>query len=186
MKKRLEYEIEGKDGREYRFIVDAETMRHLKRHFPRYGESKGSQFTYFRTIAQALRYAIDTLKEIEYEGEKKVVEVDFPYEVGLDGIARLDELPEGAEIREEERHGRKVKIVYGAERKPTNHIVMVFGPLEEGCNGIYTMFPGKNAPPLPVGRETLEEWGYEGEELEEALKVNEEYKKFWEKHAFVG
>jgi len=142
---------------------DEETLRHLDRHF----EETGIGSVFFKHIFPDAKKLVDfALRYIQdYNGNLMIRELDLPYDIGLDAVISLDELPEGFEIKKELRDGTDTKkipvnVVYGIKRKLTTHIVIIAGPKESGRHGIYTIYPGKYCPDLTD-------------------------KKFWERHAFI-
>lgn len=147
---------------EYDFIKYSQKfIHHLAKHFPE-NETIGSEFTYFENPVHAIDTAFDILVEDGYEGERKIIEYEFPYKIGLEGIISLEELPRDTEVMKKiEDEEYEVNVVTGIPKKPTNNMVIVAGPLDETHHGFYSICPGKYYPQI-----------YEDPD-------------FWEIHAFI-
>jgi hypothetical protein len=194
----LENEVFDKNGYDF-YPYNKEQMEHIEDHLD--GKVAGSQFAEGAYLC-AKDLIDDVLHHVkDYEGKRKVIEIDVhPCElwdsdiVGYDGVISLDELPEGTEVKQEERRGYMANVVSGVPKKETNHLVIVVGPLkEEGKHGFYTIFPGENAPRFPAGntedeiRANLQEWykDDEGADIEGMVAENLKNKEYWDNHAFV-
>ncbi len=150
---------------------EADFWHHLKRHFPNsptvgskfgmVGKVQGQEF--FSTPRSVIDFAWKEVQKKGYNGEKTVIELDFDYPIGLEGVVALSDLPEGTEVKPEVRDGKnEVNIAYNVMKKPTNHLVISMGPLEKGGDGFLSIYPGKFCPEL------------------------DEDKEFWDRHAFIG
>ncbi|OGJ21481.1 hypothetical protein A3K73_00760 [Candidatus Pacearchaeota archaeon RBG_13_36_9] len=124
---------------------EAEFFKHLKRHFPK-GKTVGSIFTEFKSPRKLIDFAWEKLQEAGYNGERKVIGLDFPLPIGLEGVVNLSDIPSGTEVKRETRDGiHKVNVIYGIEKKPTNHLVIIAGPTTRG-HGFISIYPGKYYP----------------------------------------
>lgn len=173
---------------EYNFVkYDPNQMEHLERHLEG-SHVQGSHFKRgaFPDAKTLVDFALQHIQD--YNGQRTVVEVDLDHIVGYDSVVSTEDLPESATVTKEPR-GRNeylANVIDGAAKKPTNHMVIVAGPLkEQGKHGFYTIFPGQNTPPFPATEEQLREWGYKDAELQKAAEENKQYAAFWETHGFV-
>lgn len=162
-------------------------MEHITRHLEG-SDTAGSHFSKaaFPTAKELVDYAYEHIQD--YLGQKLVREVDAGRTIGYDGLISLENLPQEARVSQEPRgrDGYSTNVVRGVQKNPTSKIVIVAGPLrEEGKHGLYTIYPGTNAPPFPATKEKLIEMGYSGEELDTQVKINQTYKEFWDNHGFI-
>ncbi len=173
---------------EFDFIKYNEGLvKHIERHLEG-SVVTGSHFK--RNAFPDAKALIDCALEYvgDYNGQRTEVVADLGRVIGYDALVRLDDLPSEANvIREPRGIGEYMaNVVEGVPKMETTQMVVVAGPLrEEGKHGFYTIFPGKNAPPFPVGEEQLKEWGYTGKTLNDALETNKGYEAFWKKHALI-
>lgn len=151
-------------------------IRHLKRHF-KGSDILGSKFTgaRFPTIKEVIDYAYAEIAPLYDSGKKLVIERTFPQIIGLEGIIALSDLPSQTQIYKESREkefdsflGRQeeyeVNVVYGIQRKTTNNLVIVAGPIPASDPVVHTflsIYPGRYAPDFDDS-------------------------KFWNEHAFIN
>lgn len=171
-------------------MYDPDQLAHIREHMDD-SKTTGSYFErgYFSNAKEVVEYAAGELRKEGYDGTKTVIERDLPETIGRDALIRLDKLPEDVNI-ETEKKGRlnyPVKVVRGIKKRPTRHMVIIVGPLEDtGRHGFYTIFPGTYAPNFPATEEQLKDMGYEGDALNKAREQNHQYREFWENHALIG
>ena len=162
----IEREING-----FRFEVDEGQLEHIARHLAG-SEVAGSHFkkNAFTSVKALVDYALNHLQD--YNGKRTEREINAGRIIGFDALKHKEDLPEGVNLYREPRgnFGYMTNVVCGVPKEETRQIVAVAGPKGEEKHGFYTIFPGKNAPPLPVGEEKLKEWGYSGDKLEEAAE----------------
>lgn len=141
---------------------ESDFFKHLKRHFPK-DKTIGSTFNdYFPSPRKVINFAWKAIQERGYNGKEKIIEIDLPKPIGLDGVIALSDLPPETEVKKglrDEKH--KVNVISNIEKKPTNHLVIHIGPLETGGHGFTSIYPGKFCPEI------------------------DEDKNFWDKHAFI-
>lgn len=127
---------------------DPEFMLHLLRHFPG-SEAMGSTFyDYFLPPEQLVDLSVAYISR-EYNGVNLTKEVDFPFDIGLEGVISVYDVPPWLEIRTELRDGiYQVNVVNGLDKKPTRHLVIKAGPLGNGTHGFKAIFPGMFCPEL--------------------------------------
>lgn len=77
---------------------------------------------------------------------------------------------------------RQISPIY---KTATRQMAIIAGPIDEEKHGFYAISPGQFVPPFPTTIEKLINAGYKKNELEEKIKLNEEYKKFWDNHIIV-
>ena len=172
---------------DYNFIFyHPEIIRHIERHFLGSGVT-GSRFRedVFRGAREVIDFATSHIQG--YCDQRIVVELDMPYIVGFDGLVHLRDLPTDVEVIQERRDSGDcpVYVVTGISRKPTNHIVIIAGPLGNELHGFYSIYPGKYAPPVPISEFRLRELGYTYDKLAKALQDNIENAAFWNGHALI-
>ena len=166
---------------------DPEKLEHIGRHLDG-SHTAGSHFVQgaFENAEELIEFALKHIRD--YNGERMEVELDLDRIIGHDSLIPLVEVPEGTIKTQEPRgqSGYMVNVVRGVDKRPTKHMVIVAGPLEDKRkHGFYTIFPGINAPPVPVTDEKLATWGLTGKALENAKRLNVESMGFWEKYALV-
>ncbi|MFH1307435.1 MAG: hypothetical protein ABIH72_01130 [archaeon] len=146
---------------------DPEFISHLSRHFP--GTSTpGSIFTKhcFQNPIQVIDWAFSILKKPDsksfYQGQILHYTAKMPNTVGLDAVILVSELPDNTEIKKEKRDGlHEINVAYGIEKRPTNLITIVAGPIpEKDYHGFLSIFPGKNYPPIEEAPEVWEELAF--------------------------
>ena len=148
---------------DYDFVkYGEEIIEHVRRHFDT--DNLGSVFDeeYFSSPEEVIDFALGLEGVRRYVGKKKILEVVFSHSIGLEGVVAIDDLPGHVNIERQYRDGKnEVNFVREIERKPTNRLVIVMGPLPdmEG-HGFLSIYPGSPCPPI-------------------------ENRGFWEKHAFI-
>ena len=165
---------------------DQELIDHLARHLQG-SQTAGSHFIKgaFPTAKSLIDFAYEHIQE--YDGSKLVKSVDAGKTIGYDSLVSLENLPKFARVSQElrGRDGYLVNMVRGVEKQLTNKMVIIAGPTDEANHGFYTIYPGEIAPPFPASKEKLIEMGYSSKDLDEQVKLNESYKRFWDNHGFV-
>lgn len=163
-----------------------ELVDHLARHLQG-SQTAGSHFAKgaFPTAKSLIDFAYGHIQE--YDGSKLVKSIEAGKTIGYDSLVSLDNLPESASVSQEPRgrDGYLANMVRGVKKQPTSSMVIIAGPIDEANHGFYTIYPGEIAPPFPATKEKLAEMGYAGKDLEEQIKVNQDYKAFWDNHGFV-
>ena len=141
---------------------ESDFFTHLKRHFPK-GKTIGSTFNnYFPSPRAVIDFAWEKIQTKGYNGKNTIIELDLPEPIGLEGVMALSDLPTGAEVKEDIRDKKhKVNVVSGIEKKPTNHLVIIIGPLKTGRDGFTSIYPGQFCPDI------------------------DKDPGFWDKHAFI-
>ena len=174
-----DYEFEG---------ASSELVDYIERHLSG-TKTAGSHFRkgIFSSGKEVIDFALAQLEH--YDGKRTEVELDLPGIIGYDGLVTLEDLSDGAEVTHEPRgkNEHMANVVCGVMRKPTKHMVIVAGPFgSSGKHGIYTIFPGTNAPFFPATKEQLEEMGYKGEHLLDVVSQQESPRKFWDAHGLIA
>lgn len=160
--------------------ISLQENEHLQRHFAE-SLTVGSKFL---PAAKdfVIREADDMLKErfseIRASGQdagRVVFQMEFDEPVGTDALIALDTHAKHVEVVRDAGTPNEniVKAVQSDAIPQTNIVTVVAGPYgPTGKWGLYTMFPGNEAPPFPNERQP-----------EDVRRTNEQ---FWANHGFLA
>jgi len=162
------------------YISLSESTDHLKRHFSG-AITVGSKFfanSQQRIVDKAEAALMEKFFEAQDAGEnagRVVITINFDKPIGTDALVNLEGHKNTVKIiRDEgEAHQSTVTAVETESPPETTKLTIIAGPYgPSGKWGIYTMFPGNEAPAFPNEKQPED--------------IRRENEKFWEGHGFLA
>jgi len=157
---------------------------HIERHFSG-SLTAGSKFypnakdIVMGVVEQELIKKFNSAQESKIPAGRTVLVLNFDIPVGTDALVALNAIPEGSQHKLIRDVGTPNEAIFTAVEAlkgdilETSTVTVIAGPYgPTGKWGIYTMFPGKEAPPFP------------SENQPEAIRQSNQ--DFWNNHGFLA
>jgi hypothetical protein len=166
------------------FVSLYSNSEHVSRHFSD-AATVGSKFfaatqdIVLERAEEAMREKFDAAQAEGREAGRVVITLHFDSPIGSDALVSLPSQPEAHQIRVIRDAATPSESIVTAVRTTkdgipnTSEVTVIAGPYgPTGKWGIYTMFPGQEAPPFPNERQPED--------------VRESYERFWQTHGFLA